>query len=101
MQALYSPPAPRPIHRWIFQIARPFPFDPGPDPSNGQTDDLNVELPVNERQVKIVSARHAKLQPNNHMFLFTRTADTCVIGARITDPAHPPVAGGMHLVNRK
>lgn len=72
----------------------PFQFDPGPNPRNGQTYDLNVELLVNEHPVKIVSARHEILGTSNHVFLFTLTADTYVIGARIIDPAHPPMGGG-------
>jgi hypothetical protein len=72
----------------------PFRFDPGPNPRNEQTYDLNVDLPVNAHQVKIISASHEKLAPNNHMFLFTLTADSYVIGARIIDPAHPPMGGG-------
>lgn len=74
--------------------AVPFQFDPGPNPQNEQTYDLNMDLPVNDHQVKIVSARYEQLAPNNHMFLFTLTADTYVIGARIIDPAHPPMGGG-------
>jgi hypothetical protein len=72
----------------------PFTFDPGPNPRNAQTYDLNVDLPVNAHKVKIVSASYEKLEPNNHLFLFTLTADTYVIGARIIDPAHPPMGGG-------
>jgi hypothetical protein len=72
----------------------PFQFDPGPNPRNEQTYDLNMELPVNAHQVKIISASYEKLEPNNHLFLFTLTADPYVIGARIIDPAHPPMGGG-------
>ncbi len=71
----------------------PFQFDPGPNPQDKQTYDLNVELPVNAHPVKIISASH-KMMRNNHLFLFTLTADTYVIGARIIDPAHPPMGGG-------
>jgi hypothetical protein len=72
----------------------PFQFDPGPNPLSEQTYDLNIELPVNAHRVKIVSGSHQKQAPNNHIFLFTLTADTYVIGARIIDPAHPPMGGG-------
>jgi hypothetical protein len=72
----------------------PFQFDPGPDPQNGQTYDLDVDLPVNAHQVKIVSVRHQVLESVGHAFLFTLTADPYVIGAWIIDPAHPPMGGG-------
>jgi len=72
----------------------PFQFDPGLNPVNEQTYDLNVDLPVNAHQVKIVSARHEILGTIGHAFLFTLTADQYVIGARIIDPAHPPMGGG-------
>jgi len=72
----------------------PFQFDPGSNPRSEQTYDLNVDLPVNAHPVKIVSASYKKLPPNNHLFLFTLTADAYVIGARIIDPAHPPMGGG-------
>lgn len=72
----------------------PFQFDPGPNPVNEQTYDMSADLPVNAHQVKIISARYEKLAPNTHMFLFTLTADSYVIGARIIDPAHPPMGGG-------
>ena len=72
----------------------PFPFDPGPNPRDKQTYDLNVDLPVNAHPVKIVSASYQKLPPNNHLFLFTLSADAYVIGARIIDPANPPMGGG-------
>jgi hypothetical protein len=71
----------------------PFQFDPGPNPRSEQTYDLNMELPVNAHQVKIISASYKRM-PNNHLFLFTLTADTYVIGARIIDPAHPPMGDG-------
>jgi len=72
----------------------PFQFDPGPNPQEKQTYDLNVELPVNTHQVKIVSARHEILGTIGHALLFNLTADPYVIGARIIDPAHPPMGGG-------
>jgi hypothetical protein len=71
-----------------------FQFDPGPNPRIDQTYDLNLDLPVNAHQVKIASAAYKKLPPNNHLFLFTLTADAYVIGARIIDPAHPRMGGG-------
>lgn len=72
----------------------PFTFDPGPNPRNEQNYDLGIDLPVNAHQVRIVSARYEQPAPNLHSFLFTLTADTYVIGARIIDPAHPPMGGG-------
>jgi len=71
-----------------------FQFDPGSNPSSEQTYDLELDLPVNAHQLKIVSATYKTLPPNNHLFLFTLTADEYVIGARIIDPAHPPMGGG-------
>lgn len=72
----------------------PFTFDPGPNPRNGQTYDLNIELPVNAHQVKVVSARYENPAPNNHFFLFTLSAGSDVIGALIIDPTNPVMGGG-------
>jgi len=72
----------------------PFTFDPGSNPHNEQMYDLNIELPVNGHQVKIVSARYENPAPNNHYFLFTLTSDDDVIGANIVDPANPAMGGG-------
>jgi hypothetical protein len=72
----------------------PFQFDPGSEPHTGQTYDMDVPLKVNTHEVRIVSARYDQFAPDQQAFLFTLTADTYVIGARVIDPAHPPMGGG-------
>ncbi|MCL5429284.1 MAG: hypothetical protein M1347_05725 [Chloroflexi bacterium] len=70
-----------------------FQFDPGLDPQNGQTWDLNLDVPVAGHIVKIVSAQYQE-DPAAWSFVFTMTSDSNVIGAQIFDVNHPPMGFG-------
>lgn len=70
-----------------------FQFDPGQNPQNGQTWNLNLSLPVNNRTLQITSAK-ADIYPSNWNLEFTITSDSNVVGMEIIDLQHPPMGGG-------
>ncbi len=79
-----------------------FQFSPGPDPQNGQIWDLNIDVLVNDRVVRVVSAEYSDQDPDFHYFRFTMTSDADVTGARIIDIDHPPLGfggGGVPATN--
>lgn len=69
-----------------------FQFDPGLNPQNGQTWDLNINVPVNSHVVQIDSVE-AGIYPSNWNLEFTMTSDANVVGAEIVDPKNPPMGG--------
>jgi hypothetical protein len=69
-----------------------FTFDPGPNPKLGQKWDINQDVIVNNETIHILSAEQAGIEEG--FFLFTMQSDSNIIGATITDFAHPPVGGG-------
>lgn len=70
-----------------------FQFDPGRNPQNGQTWDLNFSLPVNNHTLQITSAK-ADIYPSNWNLEFTITSDPNVVGAEIIDPQRLPSGSG-------
>ena len=69
-----------------------FTFDPGSNPQLGQKWDINQDVMVNNETIHILSVEEAGIEEG--YFLFTMQSDSNLIGAAITDPAHPPVGGG-------
>jgi len=70
-----------------------FQFEPGPNPQNGQTWDLNIDVPVNGHVVKVVSAQYNEY-PANKSLDFTMTSDTNVTYAEVISFPRRPVFGG-------
>lgn len=71
-----------------------FEFTPGPNPQNGQIWDLNLDVLVNGRVVKVVSAEYSDEDPNFRYLRFTLTSDADVTGAQIISADHPPSGFG-------
>ena len=69
-----------------------FVFDPGPEPQLGQVWDIRQDVVVNKQTVHVLSAEQAGIEPG--YFLFTMQSDSNIVGAAITDLAHPPSGGG-------
>jgi len=67
-----------------------FTFDPGLKPQVGQTWDVNVDVPVNEHLVHIISAEYL----GENALTFSMKADAGVVGAQLIDLQHPPFFGG-------
>lgn len=67
-----------------------FTFDPGPDPLQWQKWDIDQDVLVNNESVHVLSVEYA----GEGYFLFTMQSDSNIIGAAITDLAHPPMGGG-------
>lgn len=88
------------VKEYITSDAR-FQFDPGPNPQHGQTWDINLDIPVRDRVVKILSAVYSDEDPEFKYFRFTMIGDG-VSGAQIIDIDHPPLGfggGGMPSVS--
>jgi len=69
-----------------------FTFDPGPNPQLGQKWEINQDVMVNNEIVHILSADQGGIEKG--AFGFTMQSDSNIIGANITDLAHPPEGGG-------
>ncbi|MFN8384556.1 MAG: hypothetical protein U0V02_21655 [Anaerolineales bacterium] len=67
-----------------------FTFDPDPNPQQWQKWDINQDVLVNNETVHVLSAEYA----GEGNFLFTMQSDSNIVGATITDLAHPPRGGG-------
>ena len=65
-------------------------FDPDPNPQQWQKWDIDQDMLVNNETVHVLSAEYA----GEGYFLFTMQSDSNIIGAAITDLAHPPLGGG-------
>jgi hypothetical protein len=70
-----------------------FQFDPGSNPQDGQTWDLNIDVPVNGHVVKVISAQYHEFS-SNKTFDFTMTADVNVTYAEIIPLPRPLFGGG-------
>jgi hypothetical protein len=71
-----------------------FQFDPGSSPQNEQTWDLDIDVPVSDRLVKVTAAKYIHPEANYRAFELTFTSDANVIGAIVEDQNHSAVAGG-------
>lgn len=71
-----------------------FQFDPGTNPQSGQTWDLNLNVPVNGRILKVVSVTHYEPIPGIHNFDFVMSSDSDIVGALVFEANHPPMGGG-------
>ena len=70
-----------------------FQFDPGQNPQNGQIWDLNLNVPVNNHAVQIISAK-ADIYPSNWNLEFSLASDANVVGAQIINPMQLGGGGG-------
>lgn len=71
-----------------------FQFEPGSNPQNGQAWDLNLEVPVNGRILKVISVTHYEPIPDIHNFDFVMSSDSDIVGAMVIEANHPPMGGG-------
>lgn len=71
-----------------------FQFDPGANPQTGQTWDLNLDVPVNGRILKVVSVTHYEPIPGIHNFDFVMSSDSNIVNATVIEANHPPMGGG-------
>ncbi len=69
-----------------------FTFDPGPNPQLGQIWNINQDVTVNNEVIHVLSVEEAGIEEG--FFMFTMQSDSNIIGATITDLAHPPMGGG-------
>jgi hypothetical protein len=69
-----------------------FTFDPGPAPQLGQKWDIHQDVTVNGQVVHVLTAEQGGIEPG--FFQFTMQSDSNIVGASITDLAHPPQGGG-------
>lgn len=67
-----------------------FTFDPDPNPQQWQKWDIDQDVIVNNETVHVLSVEYA----GEGYFLFTMQSDANIVGAAITDLAHPPMGGG-------
>jgi len=67
-----------------------FTFDPGSNPRVGQTWNLNMDVPVNNHVVHIISADYG----TDGQLNFLMKADTGIVGAQLKDSEYPFVGGG-------
>lgn len=80
------------VKEYITSDAR-FQFDPGPNPQHGQIWNLNLDVPVSDRVVKILSAEYSDEDPESKFFRFTMVGEG-ISGAQIIDVDHPPLGFG-------
>ena len=66
-----------------------FIFDPGPDPQDGQTWQLDQKLQIGETSLRVVSVTAFQIG-----YSFEMESDSGILGADLTDLEHPIVAGG-------
>lgn len=91
----FTPPLKLEFHVQMREQANAeFQFDPGANPQTGQTWDLNLNVPVNGRILKVVSVTHYEPIPDIHNFDFVMSSDTDIVGAMIIESNHPPMGGG-------
>jgi len=69
-----------------------FTFDPGPNPQLGQKWDINQDVIVNNETVHVLSAEEAGIEEG--FFMFAMQSNSNIVGATITDLAHPSVGVG-------
>ncbi|MBC7879145.1 MAG: hypothetical protein H7Y59_18390 [Anaerolineales bacterium] len=69
-----------------------FTFDPGADPQLGQKWDINQDAVVNGQVVHVLSAEQGGIEPG--YFQFMMQSEGNIVGAAITDLAHPPQGSG-------
>ncbi len=67
-----------------------FMFDPDPNPQQWQKWELDQDVIVNNETIHVLSVEYA----GEGFFLFTMQSDSNIVGAAITDLAHPPMGGG-------
>ncbi len=67
-----------------------FTFAPDSNPQQWQKWDIDQDVLVNNETVHVLSVEYA----GEGYFLFTMQSDSNIIGAAITDLAHPPMGGG-------
>lgn len=71
-----------------------FQFDPGANPQTGQTWDLKLDVPVNERILKVNSVTYYEPIPDIHNFDFVMSSDSDIVNAIVIEANHPPMGGG-------
>ena len=71
-----------------------FPLDVGPNPQNGQSVDLNLDLVVNGRPLKVISATYYNPIPEIHNFDFLLSSEADIVGVKMYEAGHPPAGGG-------
>jgi hypothetical protein len=68
-----------------------FTFDPGASPKVGQQWDVRQDVTINAKTIHVLSAQETG---TDGFFVFTMQSDSDIVGATITDLAHPPLGGG-------
>lgn len=68
-----------------------FTFDPGSNPQVGQEWEVRQDVVVNGETIHVLSAKEIGTEG---FFVFTMQSDSDIVGATVTDLAHPPLGGG-------